>query len=311
VTGESEGPTGDYDFTTLAYDLSGSELWVGRHGGPYPNGGLSIDVAPDGDILATGYTSDGFDMSDEDYCTIKFHSGGDTAWVRTYDGLGYLQDRPTKTLVDQAGDIYVTGTSYSYVERDYTTLKYSPDGDVLWLKRYNPSGSTSDWALGMCLDRLGNVYVTGRSNVGAGTLSDWVTIKYRPDGDTAFVARFNGPGDGRDYGYDVVVGDDNKFYVVGYIGQTPEYMSNFDFTTVAYYQYITGDADGSGSIDIDDVVFLIGYIFASGPAPEPLEAGDADCSGEVDIDDVVYLIAYIFSSGPAPGDPDDDGVPNC
>jgi hypothetical protein len=31
----------------------------------------------------------------------------------------------------------------------------------------------------------------------------------------------------------------------------------------------------------------------------------------VDIDDVVYLIAYIFSGGPPPGDPDDDGTPDC
>jgi len=66
--------------------------------------------------------------------------------------------------------------------------------------------------------------------------------------------------------------------------------------------YVPGDADGSGEVDIDDVVYLIAYIFSGGPAPDPLEAGDADCSGEIDIDDVVYLIAYIFSGGPAPGD---------
>jgi hypothetical protein len=61
-----------------------------------------------------------------------------------------------------------------------------------------------------------------------------------------------------------------------------------------------GDCDGSGEIDIDDVVYLIAYIFASGPPPDPLTAGDVDCSGEIDIDDVVYLIAYIFTGGPAP-----------
>jgi hypothetical protein len=70
--------------------------------------------------------------------------------------------------------------------------------------------------------------------------------------------------------------------------------------------YICGDANGSGgdpSVDIDDVVYLINYIFAGGPAPEPVEAGDADCSGgdvPVDIDDVVYLINYIFAGGPEP-----------
>jgi len=75
--------------------------------------------------------------------------------------------------------------------------------------------------------------------------------------------------------------------------------------------WICGNADGSGGVDIDDVVYLISYIFAGGSAPEPLQSGDADCSGASDIDDVVYLIAYIFSGGPAPCDTDGDEVPDC
>ncbi|MBU2625794.1 MAG: hypothetical protein KKG33_09565 [candidate division Zixibacteria bacterium] len=63
---------------------------------------------------------------------------------------------------------------------------------------------------------------------------------------------------------------------------------------------ICGDADGASEVDIDDAVFLIGYIFAGGPAPDPIEVGDVDCSGAVDIDDAVYVIAYIFASGPEP-----------
>jgi hypothetical protein len=76
-------------------------------------------------------------------------------------------------------------------------------------------------------------------------------------------------------------------------------------------EYICGDADGSEDVDIDDVVFLIAYIFSGGPPPDPYESGDADCTGGIDIDDVVYLINYIFSSGNAPCDSDGDGVPDC
>jgi hypothetical protein len=64
--------------------------------------------------------------------------------------------------------------------------------------------------------------------------------------------------------------------------------------------YLCGDVDESEAVDIDDVVFLVNYIFAEGQSPEPVEAGDADCSGDVDIDDVVYVIAYIFSGGLEP-----------
>ncbi len=64
--------------------------------------------------------------------------------------------------------------------------------------------------------------------------------------------------------------------------------------------YICGDADGSEAVDIDDVVYVINYIFSGGPPPDPIESGDADCSGGIDIDDVVYLIEFIFGGGPAP-----------
>jgi hypothetical protein len=73
-----------------------------------------------------------------------------------------------------------------------------------------------------------------------------------------------------------------------------------DMIAVLVTAGVCGDADGSGAIDIDDVVYLIAYIFSDGPAPDPLEAGDADASGGVDIDDVVYLVNYIFATGPEP-----------
>jgi len=72
-----------------------------------------------------------------------------------------------------------------------------------------------------------------------------------------------------------------------------------------------GDADASGYVDIDDITFLIRYIFQGGPAPDPVEIGDVNCDGMIDIDDVVYLIMYVFAGGPAPCDPDGNGEPDC
>lgn len=81
------------------------------------------------------------------------------------------------------------------------------------------------------------------------------------------------------------------------------YSSHFKLLSGFVYASIivSGDVDGSGSVDISDVVFLIAYIFGGGPPPTSMVAGDANCDGTVDISDVVYVIAFIFGGGPAPG----------
>ncbi|MFH2056001.1 MAG: dockerin type I repeat-containing protein, partial [bacterium] len=62
-----------------------------------------------------------------------------------------------------------------------------------------------------------------------------------------------------------------------------------------------GDADNDGSINITDAVYIIAYIFSSGPAPLPVDlAGDADCDDITNIADAVAIIDYIFSGGEYP-----------
>ena len=64
--------------------------------------------------------------------------------------------------------------------------------------------------------------------------------------------------------------------------------------------YVCGDANGDAAVNISDAVYLIAYIFSSGPAPNPPAAGDANCDSAVNISDAVFLIAYIFAGGPTP-----------
>ena len=65
-------------------------------------------------------------------------------------------------------------------------------------------------------------------------------------------------------------------------------------STGADFALSMGDCDHRGRVDIGDVVYLVNFIFAAGPAPRPSNAGDVDCSGQVDITDVVRLVNYIF-----------------
>lgn len=61
-----------------------------------------------------------------------------------------------------------------------------------------------------------------------------------------------------------------------------------------------GDANGDGSVNIGDAVFLITYIFKSGAAPDPIDRGDANCDLTVNVGDAVFIINFIFGGGPPP-----------
>ncbi len=92
-----------------------------------------------------------------------------------------------------------------------------------------------------------------------------------------------------------------EYYEPGYpLDNTPHDQLRVDFMPAYQIEMRSGDANSSGNIDIDDIVFLITYVFGGGPAPQPPESGDCDCLSGIDIDDIVYLIVYVFSAGPEP-----------
>ncbi len=77
-----------------------------------------------------------------------------------------------------------------------------------------------------------------------------------------------------------------------------------DSQTVAMRVIIThvpGDANGDGSVNVGDVVYLVTYLYRNGPAPLPEDAGDANCDGPINVGDVVYLVSYLYRGGPPPG----------
>jgi len=68
---------------------------------------------------------------------------------------------------------------------------------------------------------------------------------------------------------------------------------------------IRGNVDGDALdvIDISDLVYLVDFMFNSGPVPVCTEEADIDGSGgptPIDIADLVHLVDYMFNSGPPP-----------
>ena len=102
------------------------------------------------------------------------HASVSREWLRRYGKKGMGEDHAVGVVVDASGNTYVTGTSKAWgtASTDIATIKYDPDGKVLWNKRYNGTGNGSDGAAAIAVDGNGNVYVTGESD------RDYLTIKY-------------------------------------------------------------------------------------------------------------------------------------
>jgi uncharacterized delta-60 repeat protein len=230
VTGWSDGSGSSADYATIKYNSIGETLWIRRYNGMANNGDAATALAIDrqGNVYVTGI-SNGSGTS-EDYATIKYYANGDTAWVRRYDSG---QDEACAIAVDDSGNVYVTGTSYgSGILWDYLTIRYNSNGDTAWVRKYNGSGNNNDDARAIKADNLGNVYVTGKSN-GSSTDDDYVTIKYNSNGDTVWVRRYNGPGNGVDGANAMAIDDLGDIYVTGYSQTTSSSYEN-DFATVKY-----------------------------------------------------------------------------
>ena len=110
-----------------------------------------------------------------------FAQSVDTAWIRTYNGPANEDDGAYAIAVDASGNVYVTGYSWSYgTWEDYLTIKYYPNGDTAWVRRYNGPENRLDRAYSIAVDDSGNVYVTGFSGGvwPENAYSDYATIKY-------------------------------------------------------------------------------------------------------------------------------------
>ncbi len=69
----------------------------------------------------------------------------------------------------------------------------------------------------------------------------------------------------------------------------------------AGFNYQPGDVDGSFSVDIADLVYLVNWQFRGGPKPPwPSWRANLDANASVDIADVVFMVNYMFQSGSRP-----------
>jgi len=152
-----EGP----DAQILKFDSAGNLLWRQVWDGPAfspfsSDNALNIQLDPSGDpiVLVHGVMN----SLHPDYVVLKYDAEtGASLWQENWglDGGDFAREM----LIDDAGDVYVTGTGFN-LQDQFSTIKLSGrTGDLIW-QRYDQGGA-DDRSSGIALDGMGGIYITG------------------------------------------------------------------------------------------------------------------------------------------------------
>ena len=167
-----------------------------------------------------GLMSYNISLPGEDTCytIIKYSPTGEQLWERHYKGEFPGYHIPTAMKVTPAGNVYVTGYSYGggdIKNFDYLTVSYDTNGNLRWAARYDGGVQDTDQATALAVDDYDQVYVTGRSWIGANNF-DYLTIKYSAIGQKMWEARYDGEKHSYDRPTSLAVDSRLNVYVTGY-----------------------------------------------------------------------------------------------
>jgi hypothetical protein len=271
-------PAGDVciRMVVVKYDANGNLQWVQ----PQPNRtgtdrniaeseGLAIDR--EGNIIVAGQGKSA--TSVYDYLIYKYRPNGELAWQKAHNGPASLIDRLHAMTIDDAGNIYVTGTiALSDNNLDPMTIKYDSAGNVVWQKQFvNPKLEVMN---SVQVDAVGNVYVSGYlSGVGNDTATRVLTIKYNPQGDTLWSRRWRGPKDnvgGLSYlnkSYDMKLDRFGNVYVLANqntVNPTP--LSLIRYNTDGELQWANDYPNTNGHLPIEIAVDHGGNVYVAAKA---------------------------------------------
>ncbi|MCB0707546.1 MAG: SBBP repeat-containing protein [Saprospiraceae bacterium] len=188
------------------------------------------DVTFDADdnIYATGYVKT-TPADQRDIVTVKLDSTLNLEWTKQYDGGSTEDDEPNALVVDENGNVFVTGFSTSANKKDVLVLRYNAAGTLVWAK--TKDGADHDTDEGLDIEVKGDaVYITGF--VTQNNTRDYYTaIHELGDGDLIWSETYNGLHNQNDFGRDLFINESDEIVVVGTVG---ELASKTTYTIVKY-----------------------------------------------------------------------------
>jgi hypothetical protein len=202
------------DVMVVAFAPDGTRRWARRFGGDDVDAANGVAIATDGAIYVVGELGGAATIGSSklesaglsDLLVIKLAADGAPIWARRFGGPGADLARAVRIAPD--GDVVVLGEMSREVDfgggpleaagnRDAVVLKLGPDGSYRWATRFG--GTNDELALGLAVDPVGSVAVTGsfddKLTFGADTvasagLADVFVAKLSPSGAPMWIRTF-------------------------------------------------------------------------------------------------------------------------
>ena len=225
------------DAIIVKYDSDGNLLWDKSFGGSGTDSFVGVTETFDNGLVAvgnsntfgngdwSGYTGNG----GQDGIIVKYDSGGDLQWKKSFGGSNF--DYLLKVTETSDGDIVAVGASVviggdwlgvtGKGGLDATVVRFDSSGNLLWNKNFGGPGANDFENVTATSD--GGVVAVGRSTTFGG--GDWpdiigngyeeaIIVKYDSGGNMLWKKTFGGPEN--DIFYDVMETSDGDIIAVGY-----------------------------------------------------------------------------------------------
>lgn len=135
--GETYHPGPVIGMITMKYDTDGNLLWQNKYD-TYAIESIQDCIADaEGSVYSLCNSVDPFVFLSR-FALVKYSAAGDTLWTFYYGGTQQITSAASDLLIDETGNIYVTGNVKYLETNDFglMLLKLSPSGEILWESIY-------------------------------------------------------------------------------------------------------------------------------------------------------------------------------